>query len=644
MDRRSSPNKFKAWSGTHWPTAKSRFKGKQTSKRPRRGLGWFGVLERAAREDYEARGEPPDLTEGEILGWADAWLERTGNWPSPHSGPIREAPGETWLLVAAALALGLRGLPQGSSIPRFLDKHRGRYNCADPKFTIGQVLAWADAWYERTGDWPIILSGAIPGAGGVNWKIVDDSLRLGRGMLPGGTSLCQLLARKRGVVPHPPFDEDQILEWADAHFRRTGKWPTSDSGPIADAPDETWCAVNKALIKGSRGLHGGSSLTALLVKRRQVRCPRYAPRLTVAQVLAWADAHHARTGRWPTLKSGPILEAPGELWSSVISAIAVGHRGFPGGTTFTRLLIEHRGIRSQGYAPRFSIPQILAWADAHHARNGKWPSNSSGPVTDAAGESWDGIDSALLRGLRGLPGGSSLARLLDKERGTYCTRRSHRITIEEILLWADRFKLRHGNWPSPDSGSIPEAPGETWSTITTALLHGRHRLPAGLSIPKLLGEHRGRTNINALSELTIRQILAWMDAYHERTGQWPHRESGPIPESPGDTWRSINHSLTKGRRGLPGKLSIVRLLAEYRGQRNPRVLPDLSVPQILAWVDTYREQTGQWPQRTFGSIADSLPGETWASVCHALKRGKRGLKGGMSLAILIDQERRGKKS
>ena len=26
------------------------------------------------------------------------------------------------------------------------------------------------------------------------------------------------------------------------------------------------------------------------------------------------------------------------------------------------------------------------------------------------------------------------------------------------------------------------------------------------------------------------QILAWADAWHERSGQWPAPESGPIPE------------------------------------------------------------------------------------------------------------------
>jgi hypothetical protein len=74
-----------------------------------------------------------------------------------------------------------------------------------------------------------------------------------------------------------------------------------------------------------------------------------------------------------------------------------------------------RGKRGRAKEP-LSLVQILAWADAHHARTGDWPSAHSGPVADADGESWSGINAALWWGARGLPGGDSLARLLRRER------------------------------------------------------------------------------------------------------------------------------------------------------------------------------------------------------------------------------------
>src|SRR5262249_25556145 len=62
------------------------------------------------------------------------------------------------------------------------------------------------------------------------------------------------------------------------------------------------------------------------------------------------------------------------------------------------------------------ISEILRWADACQAATGRWPTNKSGAVAGAIGETWSGIDASLQQGTRGLPGGSSLARLLAERR------------------------------------------------------------------------------------------------------------------------------------------------------------------------------------------------------------------------------------
>jgi hypothetical protein len=62
----------------------------------------------------------------------------------------------------------------------------------------------------------------------------------------------QLLARERGVrnlSGLPALTEVLILSWADRHKRRTGRWPTENSGPIADAPGEVWANINAALAQ-----------------------------------------------------------------------------------------------------------------------------------------------------------------------------------------------------------------------------------------------------------------------------------------------------------------------------------------------------------------------------------------------------------
>src|SRR5262245_48395905 len=65
-------------------------------------------------------------------------------------------------------------------------------------------------------------------------------------------------------------------------------------------------------------------------------------------------------------------------------------------------------------------------------------------------------------------------------------------------------------------------------------------------------------------ELSEEQILAWADAYHEATGEWPVEESGAVAEAPGESWREIKQTLARGGRGLPGGWTLAELLAERR--------------------------------------------------------------------------------
>jgi hypothetical protein len=94
----------------------------------------------------------------------------------------------------------------------------------------------------------------------------------------------------------PPFEVTQILAWADSDYRRTGDWPRQTSGPIVDAPGETWMTVDMALSHGARGLPGGSTLARLLVEKRGRRAKRNLPDLPVELILEWADAYFHRTG------------------------------------------------------------------------------------------------------------------------------------------------------------------------------------------------------------------------------------------------------------------------------------------------------------------------------------------------------------
>jgi hypothetical protein len=209
------------------------------------------------------------------------------------------------------------------------------------------ILAWADAYFESNGRWPIKKSGRIVGSLGEKWENVHACLvRGGRG-LPGGITLDQLLEKHRGVFNRknqPNLTHELILAWADAHFKRTGTWPIQRSGRISQSPRHTWLSVDAALRVGSRGLSGGDSLAALLARERGVRKKRNLPRLTHTLILKWAKAYHRRTGQLPRHLSGPIPEAPGETWLAVEMALRQKIRGLRKRSTLSRLLRENYNI------------------------------------------------------------------------------------------------------------------------------------------------------------------------------------------------------------------------------------------------------------------------------------------------------------
>ena len=363
---------------------------------------------------------------------------------------------------------------------------------------------------------------------------------------------------------------DQILNWCDAFHTREKRWPTRRDGTNG-LPNTSWAALNAALQKGARGLPGGSSLPKLLLAHRGVRHHLYLPPLTVPQILVWADAHHTRTGDWPLDKSGSVPEAPGETWLALDQALRRGRRGQSGGSSLAQLLDAHRGVRNHLHLPPLTHNQILAWADAHHTRTGRWPVQASGGVHGVPDQTWAGLDTALIVGCRGLPGDESLARLLAVHRGVRNLGAVADLTLDQILAWADTHRTRTGRWPTGKSGPIHEALGETWLAVETALVVGRRGLPGGDSIARLLVRTRGWRNKQAVPALTVEQIRVWISAHHRRTGAWPTRESGPIQGALGETWCAADLGLKRGQRGLSGGSSLSQVVRGCRGMSGTRL-------------------------------------------------------------------------
>jgi hypothetical protein len=400
---------------------------------------------------------------------------------------------------------------------------------------------------------------------------------------------------------------------------------------VLDAPGELWANLDRSLRKGQRGLPGGTTLSRLLDEKRGGVDRKVKSPLTIGDILDWADAHLASTGKWPSARSGAVLAVPGETWGNLNSRLEKGQRGLPGGLSLSGLLAEYRGGGDHPDRQPLHLAEILDWADAYHAATGLWPTIQSGAVSAATFPvTWVQVDYALRYGARGLPGDSSLSRLWAEHRGYKKYRRTTDLTVEQILAWADAYHAAHGRWPGIRAGAVEAAPGVTWKGIAHALREGYRGMPGGTTLGTFLAEHRGHRNRAELSQLTIEKILAWADAHHAVHGDWPSCNGGPIDAAPDETWKGIAMALRLGHRGLRGGTSLARLLDDHRPRR-PRLL---TVAMIEAWALSHHRATGYWPNICSGRVRD-LPDETWKRIDRALRDGNRGLPGGGTLPMLI---------
>ena len=185
--------------------------------------------------------------------------------------------------------------------------------------------------------------------------------------------------------------------------------------------------------------------------------------------MVWADAHYNRLSEWPQRNSGHVFDAPSETWSAIDMALAKGNRGLPAGSSLAQFLNEQRGARNRMSLPQFTLDQILAWSDKHNERTGAWPTEKSGLVLDTTGETWKGVQVALVKGNRGLPGGSSLAKLLAQERSVRNRKAGPSLSNEQILVWADSHFRAKGEWPNSSTGPILGVNGESWAAMNHVL-------------------------------------------------------------------------------------------------------------------------------------------------------------------------------
>ncbi len=159
------------------------------------------------RRTIRNRTRKPELTEAQILEWADLYFKKNGFWPRQRIPPYSVL-GEfdtTWSHIDDALRRGLRGLEAGSSLARLLAAHRGvRNQRALPKLTIERILSLADAFRHRTGEWPGArnFDEMVDDTSGDKWMYIELALQNGLRGLPGD---CSTAGRTSGNAKQGPF-------------------------------------------------------------------------------------------------------------------------------------------------------------------------------------------------------------------------------------------------------------------------------------------------------------------------------------------------------------------------------------------------------------------------------------------------------
>ena len=427
------------------------------------------------------------------------------------------------------------------------------------------------------------------------------------------------LSAASSAVPLMPLDE--ILNYADLWFKEYKKWPKKGSGPVGEDTELTWNDVNNQCKRKEHN----SSLANLLLEKRQVRHHLAKKNLSIQLIISWAKHHYQETNSWPTYESGVVLAEPSENWGAIRSNLVAGGRGLPSGLSIEKVLTNELGIVGVRSGKNLTEELVIRLAKAHFELTEVYPHEKSTWILDGS-DSWAAISAALREGLRGLPGGTSLAQLLDKAGLKANSADRSYPSLMEIIKAAEEFKeLNNGNLPSRESGVFPNYLDLTWGKIDAGLKRGDViEGTDASSIADLWTKQFGYRNVNNLPDLSENQILEWCDLFKGRTGQFPSNISQSVVEMGTETFMSIDVAFRENRRGMNGHSSLSNFLFEKRGKRNNKNLPDLTLKMIVNWMIDWHNETGAWPTVSDGEIPNS-GGEKWSNLNATLHRGGRNL-------------------
>lgn len=653
----------------------------------------------------------------------------------PYAGTISA------ISLNGILSIGGRGLGRNSSIAQINQEISFEHNLYFVnrsqlfKLNLDKIKECLLVHRQLTGEW--LTESAVgpnnksyileygPYAGKISVKALSHALAKGVRGLSAGQSIPHLneaISKENKLdyinkLRQEILDLEKVKSSLLTHRLETGEWLASSKlsenkksfilkyGPYAGKISVS--ALEAALQRGSRGLPGGHTIVRLNQDLSDLHNLDYVnvldqEDLDIDKIKESLLKHRQITGTWLSmnkkmengdsyvLEHGPYA---GKMSAQKLQTVLLhGSRGLNKGQTIAQLNEEISRNHNLDYVhpqkqKHFTIEGVKECLLMHYKATGTWLSSvtkdSSGnnyvlEYGPYAGEvSARTLDSFLLKGLRGLPGKHTIAKLNEEISDDYNLdyRNSKNLLplelekVKESLL---KHRLATGEWlhtkkrRQDGQGYIlehgPYAGQLSIGALQAALGEGLRGLPGNNTILELNKEISRSHNLYHFDprdqeRLDLERVKESLLAHRMATGKWLSANkkgcsgNGYILEHGYYAGKisnmNLQNSLKAGNRGLPGGHTIAQLNEEISllyslDYFNSKKQKPLSLEKIKESLLAHRLATGKWLPSTAkdkngqGVILKYGPyaGTPLSLLRPALSVGLRGLPGGQTIATL----------
>lgn len=214
--------------------------------------------------------------------------------------------------------------------------------------------------------------------------------------------------------------KEMIINAARRFYENHKKLPTIDTKEAVPGMDgEKWLNLSQALRLGLRGVAKSGSLSKVLEPLKQELGLDNS--LTKAMITEAAKKFYRTHGSLPNLNSTePVPGMAKDTWAKLDKALRYGNRKLSKGSSLSKLLapLKLKFGLSKILTEAKIVEAIIRFYRIHH----NFPAvKTIEPVPGIANAKWDSLNSSLRLGLRGLPKGGSLAKLLAPLRAWIAT-------------------------------------------------------------------------------------------------------------------------------------------------------------------------------------------------------------------------------